>query len=694
MQVSVQEILKSIRAQILFSGILGLLILQFLPLDRSSFFVILLSDVLILILGYAFTLNVVTVLKKANKKPIEMVQFILAASVVMFVLLFLETRLVTGGNLKTIGDLQGAGLHLRAFHFAAGVLILFAAGTWFVMQSELFFLKQRKNLKTYYQAMLVFILLTAITAVFNLKKFDDYQFIHIALFVNTIILITINSFRISWIAFLDKKEKKRLLLLSVGIIVFSAVNLTRLAGDTHQVLEEFSPAIYLFGMMISIYGIAYFGFLFFTTLFHLPTAEVFDRKTKEISSMQYFSRLINQALDPKELSETATELALAVCGADAAWLIAGDDLTVAPAALRNVSGRSAGRFTSQILSRSGSQLTETIYMQPSLTGGDEALEERFQFIAARPLKSHSRINGYLFTARRANLPYDSEEMSAFETFSDYLSIALENSHLLAESIEKERLERELDVAREIQRKLIPAELPVMSGVELSALFIPAFEVGGDYYDFFELGSGNTGFVIADVSGKGISAAFIMAEIRGIFSTLSRMTESPKELMIKTNQILRRSLDRKHFVTAVFCSICNEKDELRMVRAGHLPVLRLRDGFVEEILPDGIGLGLHYGELFGSSLEEISLELKEDDVFVFFTDGITEAKNGAMEDFGMNALKDIIIKNQTLPAEDLANKIIQEVTLFSESGTQHDDITLMILRRRKNLLTETIHHGGI
>ncbi|MCC6550819.1 MAG: SpoIIE family protein phosphatase [Ignavibacteriaceae bacterium] len=689
-----QEILKSIRAQILFAGILGLLIIQFLPLDRGTFFVILLSDVLILILGYAFALNVLMVLKKLNKKPTELVQYILASSVVMFVLLFLEGRILSGTGISGIGKLQESGLLMRALHFTAGVILLFAAGTWFVMQSELFFLKQRKNLKTYYQAMLFFILLTALSAVFNLQQFDDYQFIHIALFVNTIILITINSFRISWIAFLDKKEKKRLLLISVGIIVFSTINLVRLAGDDHIVLEQFSPAIYLFGMLISIYGIAYFGFLFFTTLFHLPTAEVFDRKTKEISSMQYFSRLINQALDPGELSETAAELALTVCGADASWLITGDNLTIAPVATRNISSKTADRINSVILGRNGNQPQGTIYMQPSFTGSDEAADERFQFVAVRPLKSHSRINGYLFTARKVNLPYDSEEMSAFETFSDYLSIALENSHLLAESIEKERLERELDVAREIQRKLIPAELPVMRNIELSALFIPAFEVGGDYYDFFELGNGDTGFVIADVSGKGISAAFIMAEIRGIFATLSRMTDSPRELMIRTNQILKRSLDRRHFVTAVFCSISDRQDEIRMVRAGHLPILRLREGSVEEILPGGIGLGLHYGELFGSSLEEISLELKENDVFIFFTDGITEAKNGNMEDFGMSALKDIIIKHQTLPAEDMANKIIQEITLFSESGTQHDDITLMILRRRKNLQTETIHHGGI
>lgn len=688
-----QEVLKSIRAQILFAGILGLLILQFLPLDRNSFFVIMLSDVLILILGYAFALNVLMVLKKLNKKPTQLVQYILASSLVIFVLLLLEEQLVTSAAIKDMKFLQESGLMIRSLHFSSGVLLLFASGTWFIILSELFFLKQRKNLKTYYQAMVGFIILTALSAVFNLKQFDNYQFIHIALFVNTIILITINSFRISWIAFLDKKEKKRLLLISVGIIVFSSINLVRLAGDNHLVLEQFSPAIYLIGMMISIYGIAYFGFLFFTTLFHLPTAEVFDRKTKEISSMQYFSRLINQALDPGELSETAAELALTVCGADASWLIAGDNLTIEPAAIRNINDKTAARLTAQIISLNGSRPTETVYMQPSMTGGDQTVDDRFQFVAVRPLKSHSRINGYLFTARKANLTYDSEEMSAFETFSDYLSIALENSHLLAESIEKERLERELDVAREIQRKLIPAELPVMQGLELSALFIPAFEVGGDYYDFFELGRGETGFVIADVSGKGISAAFIMAEVRGIFATLSKMTESPKELMIRSNQILRRSLDRKHFVTAVFCGISPQKNEIRMVRAGHLPVLRLREGEVEEILPNGIGLGLHFGELFGSSLEEITLDLRENDVILFFTDGITEAKNGNMEDFGMNALKDIIIKHQTLTAEDMANKIIQEVTLFSESGTQHDDITLMILRRTKNLLSETTHHGG-
>ena len=117
--------------------------------------------------------------------------------------------------------------------------------------------------------------------------------------------------------------------------------------------------------------------------------------------------------------------------------------------------------------------------------------------------------------------------TAINTFSDYASVAIENSLLLEQSIEKERLEKELDVAREIQKKILPAKNPEFENLSVTSVFIPAFEVGGDYYDFFEISKNKFGFIIADVSGKGITAAFIMAEVKGIFSSLSRMIESPK-----------------------------------------------------------------------------------------------------------------------------------------------------------------------
>jgi serine phosphatase RsbU (regulator of sigma subunit) len=261
---------------------------------------------------------------------------------------------------------------------------------------------------------------------------------------------------------------------------------------------------------------------------------------------------------------------------------------------------------------------------------------------------------------------------------------MENSRLLEESIEKERLEKEFDVAREIQRKILPSKNPELESISISSVFIPAFEVGGDYYDFFELSENKFGFVIADVSGKGISAAFIMAELKGIFESLSKTFETPKEILVKANEILHRTLDRKSFVSAAYGVIDIDKETLSISRAGHCPVLLIRNHIVQNIRPSGIGLGLNFTDHFVNTLDEIKINLEEDDLIVLYTDGITEAKNIKLDDFGSIEFEKILLENSDKHVDEISKKVIKEVTLFSQNISQHDDITLVILKWKQKL----------
>ncbi len=284
--------------------------------------------------------------------------------------------------------------------------------------------------------------------------------------------------------------------------------------------------------------------------------------------------------------------------------------------------------------------------------------------------------------RKNELIFYEEDKAAINTFSDYASVAMENSLLLEQSIEKERLEKELDVAREIQKKILPASDPKFKSLSVTSVFIPAFEVGGDYYDFFEISKNKFGFIIADVSGKGISAAFIMAEVKGIFSSLSRMIESPKDILIKANEILQNTLNKKSFVSALYGIIDFNDEVIRFARAGHCPALLVRDNSVETFKPSGIGLGLTNQDLFSNHLEEIKIDLKQNDTLVFYTDGITEAKNKEFEDFGERRFAEILIEYSNESVNKIANEVIKDVTLFSRNHSQYDDITLVILKWHK------------
>lgn len=643
------------------------------------------NEVIILGVFYFSLLNLSQVLSKKHFSATTLVKSLLFLTLVSILLYkFLEGFHSLLG-VEQIELLSSNAITVSLITFTFDLLIIILLSYLFLVFRLLFFLKQRKNVKTYFTAFLVFLILSSFATL--LDKYSGWDFVKMAFTANAVILMAINSLKISWIAFLTKKEKKQLLLFSFGLIILFGISISLIHSDNgiSKVLNNFSPSLSYFNLLLNIYGVIYFSFLFVTTLFHLPTAEAFDRKATEVTSLQILSRLINQVLDFKELGDTITDLAIKVCNADAAWIILTDDETKTPVAPKNIGFVTADKIQSVLFSQKNKNNDKEItFANVAVCNEHETKNEQFCFAASAPLKSHNNVNGYLFVAKKAEVPFDDEDRNALETFSDYASIAIENAKLLKASIEKERLERELDVAREMQGKLLPQAIPDVNHLDISSVFVPAFEVGGDYYDFFKLSDDKFGFIIADVSGKGISAAFIMAELRGIIESLVMTFDNPKDILVKTNEIIERTLQKKSFITAVFGVFDFNSEKLFLSRAGHSSILFVRDNEVREILPGGVGLGLTYSGKFEFYLEEYSLQLKENDIFVLYTDGVTEAKNRNLDDFGLPALKKIVTEFQNESVDTIAKKIMTQVSLFSQGTPQHDDITLLLFKWKNNL----------
>jgi sigma-B regulation protein RsbU (phosphoserine phosphatase) len=258
--------------------------------------------------------------------------------------------------------------------------------------------------------------------------------------------------------------------------------------------------------------------------------------------------------------------------------------------------------------------------------------------------------------------------------------------LLRQAEEKKRLEEELRIAREIQMSLLPRGELAVPGLSITALCVPAREVGGDYYDFFPLGDDRLGVLIADVSGKGTSAALYMAELKGLMLSLSHTCPSPRQLLLTANQIISRNLDSRSFITMTYAVIDLAERTMVYARAGHTPLIYRSDGGagdpkVEILTPDGMVLGLRIdgGEIFTRLLREATLHLHRGDVLMLFTDGITEAMNAESDLFGEERLAKLVGEHGHLPAEELRERILRDIDAFVAGAPQHDDMTMILLK---------------
>jgi sigma-B regulation protein RsbU (phosphoserine phosphatase) len=273
-----------------------------------------------------------------------------------------------------------------------------------------------------------------------------------------------------------------------------------------------------------------------------------------------------------------------------------------------------------------------------------------------------------------------------ELAESFNSMTASMEDLLHQKAEKERLEQELKIARAIQMSLLPQGPIRIPGLAITGHCEPAREVGGDYYDVVPLDDGRLGVLIADVSGKGTSAALYMAELKGVIFSLSQMHRSPRTLLIAADRILSRHLDSRSFITITYAVVDLEARTLTYARAGHCPLIYLPGPHAttrraQILAPDGLVLGLQIdnGEMFTRLLQEVTLPIAPGDLFVFYTDGITEAMNPPGDLFGEQRLAALVEQHALMPFEELRERILREVSGFVGPSPQQDDMTMVLLR---------------
>lgn len=283
---------------------------------------------------------------------------------------------------------------------------------------------------------------------------------------------------------------------------------------------------------------------------------------------------------------------------------------------------------------------------------------------------------YVIEDKDKMIELDEETMSALVI---QVSIAINNAQIYSELLIKERISNELDVASRIQKKILPADIENIFGLEITQYFSPAKEIGGDYYDYTVLDNEVFSLTIADVSGKGVPAAFLMALVRSILKTLTLTDNSyPNEDLNRLNRIVYPDITEDMFITMMHLKYDSKNNILHYSNAGHNPILIYRKN--EDKMELHTVKGVAIGFLKEYNYKKGEIELLEGDIVVLYTDGITEAENSRKELYGVERLKKVIYDNKNSSVKEIKNKILESIERFQENYLQNDDVTFLILKK--------------
>ena len=252
---------------------------------------------------------------------------------------------------------------------------------------------------------------------------------------------------------------------------------------------------------------------------------------------------------------------------------------------------------------------------------------------------------------------------------------------IIEHSRRERIERELEIARQVQQNFLPETAPNVHGLDIAARCTPAFEIGGDYFDFIKIDEKYTAVLIGDVSGKGIQAAFYMTLVKGFIRSLCRDTIQPDELILKVNALFRENVPKGTFITMIYGIYNSESSEFTFVRAGHDPLLIVSDRKIKLCQPKGFPLGMVDNNQFKPNIEVQTVTLNPGDAAVLFTDGYTETRNRRGEFFGEDRLEQMLSGLPLLNAHDILDRLTAGINQFRQDQPQHDDITTIVLFRK-------------
>jgi sigma-B regulation protein RsbU (phosphoserine phosphatase) len=326
------------------------------------------------------------------------------------------------------------------------------------------------------------------------------------------------------------------------------------------------------------------------------------------------------------------------------------------------------------LSPQGYEYVRNMATDPRVQYPEESKREGIVSMLSVGMRYQGRAIGVLRVYTDEEQTFSQLRIDLLKAVAAQAAAAIENARLLTESIENAEIEKQLKLAADVQQRMVPQQPPVVPGLDLSSVYVPAFTLGGDFFDFIPLPDDNVGLVVADVSGKGVPASLIMASVRAALRSEVNNVYYLYEVLRRLNVMLCRDTKDSEFVTLFYGVYNAATRRLTYCSAGHPPAMLLRDGKVTELRSDNMVLGLDPAEQYVQSV----VDLRKDDAFLIYTDGLTDGMNFANQSFGRQRIADAFAKGGPT-AEVMSQNLLWELRKFVGMAKRTDDVTMIVGR---------------
>lgn len=482
------------------------------------------------------------------------------------------------------------------------------------------------------------------------------------------------SANMRWVAYLNFKQKWKSILLIFLTLLYLGYFSSNLYGIRieNQFNTDVWDNVFLLSLIAFIFIYALFSLL--VILFNLPTSSVFEQKLAEVVNFQKLSKSIQTDQSEEQVYHILLNSSVSAVLADGAWI-----------EIENENERN-GLYTDNISKLEIEEIKKQINNN-TLKGNKQINRLRgvgFKSIIQFSINVQGNQIGSLALLKEVGDGFDKDSANIIKTFITQAEVSIENSRLINQALENERYKEELKIAKEVQSSLLPQILNKNDEFEIKAFSVSADEVGGDYYDTYQVHDNLFAVIIGDVSGKGTSAAFHMSQMKGIFHSLAQLGMSSKEFLINANNAISNCLEKASFITVTYFLINTIKKEIEFSRAGHCPTIyyNSKEDKTEFFTNQGLGLGILRNGDFHKYIHVNKFGYNPGDVILLYTDGISEARNKEDEEYGYDRIKEVLHANAKLSPEVIQDTLVKDLYSFTGSSFINDDYTTLVIKFTK------------